>query len=141
MRSPAVPALALALVMAVTGCGGPGADRTTIAIGDTTWTVLLAPDDGMRGRPDFDGADGMLFAFKKEVDPRTIVWVMDGVAFPLDIAWFDGDGDLVDTMTMPVCQAEPCPQHQATGPYRWAIEAPVGAFAEFDAHDRLDLVP
>lgn len=133
--------MVLSLLFVLGACGGPGSDRTTVAIGDATWTVLLAPDDGMRGRPDFDGADGMLFAFKKEVDPRTIVWVMDGVAFPLDIAWFDGDGDLVETMTMPTCPAEPCPRHQAAEPYRWAIEAPVGAFAEFGSDDRLDLDP
>jgi uncharacterized membrane protein (UPF0127 family) len=130
----------LSLVIALAGCGAD-ADRTTVAIGDAAWTVLLAPDDGMRGRSDFDGADGMLFTFKREVDPRTIAWVMDGVAFPLDIAWFDGNGDLVDTMTMPVCPAEPCPQHQSGGPYRWAIEAPVGAFAGLDAGARLDLDP
>ncbi|MGK2850262.1 MAG: DUF192 domain-containing protein [Candidatus Limnocylindrales bacterium] len=92
------------------------------------WELLVGSGNGMRGMDGFGGMDGMLFAYDSEVDHRVAAWVMDEVAFPLAIAWFDGDGVLVGTATMPQCSADPCPLHQAPAPYRWAVEAPVGAF-------------
>lgn len=91
----------------------------------------------MRGRTGFDGADAMLFAFADGFDTRGIVWVMDGVAFPLDIAWFDQDGALVGTASMGLCRAAPCPTYAPDRPYRWALEAPVGAFDRLRPDDRL----
>jgi uncharacterized membrane protein (UPF0127 family) len=93
----------------------------------------------MRGRAGFDGADGMLFDHGAEVDPEAIVYVMDGVAFPLDIAWFDGDGLLVGIASMATCPAEPCPHYASPGPFRWAVEAPVGAFTDLPPAARLEL--
>lgn len=93
--------------------------------------LLVAPPDGsgMRGRAGFDGADGMLFDPGREVAPGSVVFVMDGVAAPLDIAWFDRDGRFVESTTMPVCPAAPCPHHAPARAWRWAVEAPAGALA------------
>lgn len=110
--------------------------RVTLA--GQSWTLLVAPPDGMRDRPDFGAADGMLFDLGAEIEPTAVAFVMDRVAFALDIAWFDGDGVLVGTATMPICPAVPCPLHRAPGPYRWAIEAPVGALTSLEAGDRLE---
>ena len=99
----------------------------------------MAPPDGMRDRPDFGAADGMLFDLGVVVEPTAVAFVMDRVAFPLDIAWFDGEGVLVGTATMPICPAVPCPLHRAPGPYRWAIEAPAGTLTSPEAGDRLEL--
>ncbi len=126
--------LALAAVLAVGGCGSR---VETVTLGGETWTVLDGDRDGMRGRSGFDGADGMLFRFDPEVDTGAIVWVMDGVAFPLDIAWFDDAGRLVGTASMALCPATPCPTYAPDAPYRFAIEAPVGAFADIESDDLL----
>jgi uncharacterized membrane protein (UPF0127 family) len=134
-RAEPTPASASASASARTSAST--SDRTTVHLGGDPWTVLLAGPDGMRGLPDFDGADGMLFDFREAVDPSAVVFVMDGVAFPLDIAWFGVDGEPVGMTTMAVCPAKPCPTYAADAPYRWAIEAPVGAFAGLDPDARL----
>jgi uncharacterized membrane protein (UPF0127 family) len=123
----------------VVGCGPAPSAQTTVRIGDEPWTVLVADDDGMRGRDDFEGADGMLFDLDKDVPPGTVHFVMDGVAFPLDIAWFDGDGGLVGTASMATCPAKPCPKYAPEGAFRWAVEAPVGAFHDLDPGARLEV--
>ena len=139
MIRPAVGA-AIFLSLLLIGCEDPSTGaRETIELGGETWTVLEGGDDGMRGRTGFAGADAMLFTFADGFDTRGIVWVMDGVAFPLDIAWFDHDGALVGTASMAVCPAAPCPTYAPDRPYRWAIEAPVGAFDRLRPDDRLDV--
>ncbi len=145
MRSAAVWLLAAWLAACTTPAASSAVvdsvSERTVQLAGESWSVLVAPPDGMRGRTGFGKADGMLFDLGEVVEPTAVVFVMDGVAFPLDIAWFDGDGDLIGTATMPVCPATPCPLHQAPGPYRWAIEAPVVAFIPLELGDRLDLEP
>jgi uncharacterized membrane protein (UPF0127 family) len=123
----------------VAGCGRAPAAQTTVRIGVDSWTVLIADHDGMRGRADFEGADGMLFDLDRDVPPGTVHFVMDGVAFPLDIAWFEGDGDLAGTASMATCPAKPCPKYAPEGAFRWAVEAPVGAFDDLDPGARLEV--
>ena len=117
----------------------PDGARRQVRVNDRTLSVLLAGPDGMRGLSSFEGADGMLFDLAREVDPTAVSFVMDGVASPLDIAWFDARGTLVGSTTMPTCTAEPCPRHEAPGPYRWAIEAPAGSLAELPSAARLEV--
>ena len=133
---------AIAFAMVVGACGlSDRGDRISVAVGGQAWVVLLAGRDGMRDLDDFDGADGMLFDADQNVDPTSIFFVMDRVRFPLDIAWFTDDGELVGTATMPVCAAQPCPRHAAPAPFRWAIEAPVGAFDALAPDARLEVSP
>ena len=133
---------AIAVAMVVGACGlSHRGDRISVAVGGQAWVVLLAGRDGMRDLDDFDGADGMLFDADQNVDPTSIFFVMDRVRFPLDIAWFTDDGELVGTATMPVCAAQPCPRHAAPAPFRWAIEAPVGAFDALAPDARLEVSP
>ncbi len=140
--------LAIALVACLaTACGGPGATvggvapdlLRTVRIDGVEWQVLVAPPDGMRGRSGFGDADGMLFDLGRAVDPGSVVFVMDGVDFPLDIAWFDEGGALIGVATMPRCDAEPCRRHAPDRAYRWAIEAPVEAFGRLAPTARLDV--
>lgn len=131
-------ALALIGTILAGGCTRfPDASRRHARVGDRTLSMLVAGADGMRGMSSFDGADGMLFDFAREVDPTAVSFVMDGVAFPMDIAWFDARGALVGSAPMTICTAEPCPHYEAPGPYRWAIEAPAGSFADLSATARL----
>lgn len=87
--------------------------------------VLVAGSDGMRGR-DFDGADAMLFSWPEEQDPAAVRFVMDGVAMPLDVAFFDGAGRWLATTRLEPCAAAPCERVAAPAPFRWALEAPAG---------------
>lgn len=135
--------LALLVALASGACAEryPDSARREVRLGDRMWTVLLADRDGMRRMADFQGADGMLFDFDQDIDPTAVVFVMDGVAIPLDIAWFTDSGDFVASASMAVCPAKPCPTYAAPRPYRWAIEAPPGAFADVGPVDRLDVSP
>ena len=136
MRAVATPILALVLVtLAIGGCS-PRPVRT-VSIGGEQWTVYQGTGDGMRALPGFGDTDGMLFDKGREVDPGVAAFVMDGVEYPIDIAWFDAGGGLVSTTTMAPCEAAPCQLYHAAGPYRWAVEAPVGAFDSLDPADRL----
>jgi uncharacterized membrane protein (UPF0127 family) len=133
----------LSAVVSLAGCGAPlqPTARWQVELGGEPWQVLLASRDGMRGLSDFDGADGMLFDVDQDVDPGSVVFVMDGVPIPLDIAWFRDDGGLVGTASMVPCPARPCPNYEAPGRFRWAIEASVGAFNDLAPDARLDVHP
>ena len=125
----------LAVTLAIAGCSQ--LPVRTVTIGDRPWTVYLGRADGMRGLDGFGDADGMLFDMGREVDPGGVAFEMEDVGFPIDIAWFDGGGALVSTAAMAPCDAAPCPRYHAARPYRWAVEAPVGAFADLRPEDRL----
>ena len=127
-------ALAIAIVL-IAGCA-PRPVRTVTLDGER-WEVLVGTSDGMRDLPDFAGKDAMIFIYDEEVDHRAARWVMDRVVMPLDIAWFDGGGVMVGRTTMPICSDVPCPLYQAPAPYRWVLEAPVGAFDHLPDDARL----
>ena len=135
--------VAMTLVMAVTfalgSCSAAGTPRPTrmVTLGGDAWTVYVAAADGMRGLPGFGDVDGMLFDMGRAVEPADAAFTMEGVGYPIDIAWFDGDGGLVAVASMEPCDAAPCPLYRPDGPYRWAVEAPVGRFAGLGPADRL----
>ena len=127
--------LMLGWAMAIGGCRP--LPVTTVTLGGQPWTVYEGSANGMRGLDGFGDVDGMIFDMRREVDPAGVAFGMEGVAFPLDIAWFDGDGGFVSAASMAVCATPPCPLYRAAGPYRWAVEAPVGAFGDLGREDRL----
>ena len=139
MRAVATPILALVLASLLIGGCSPRPVRT-VTLGGEPWAVYEDGGNGMRGLAGFGDADGMLFDLGREVDPGGVAFGMEDVPFAIDIAWFDGGGGLVSTTTMAPCEAGPCPLYHAAGPYRWAVEAPVGAFADLRPDDRLVVV-
>ena len=142
-RTLAAFALAVAVGTGALAACGPsqGEDTLTVELDGDRWPVLVATPDGMRDRDGFDHTAGMLFDLGEDVDPGAVVFVMDRVRLPLSIAWFSADGRLVGTATMPICPSEPCPRHAAPGRFRWAIEAPVGAFDALAPDARLVVPP
>ena len=92
-----------------------------------TRCALLAQTDrqrqqGLMGRDDLSGYDGMLFAFP--ADTTETFWMKD-TPLPLSIAWFDEAGRFVSSTDMEPCLNRPdaqCPLYAATGPYRYALE-------------------
>lgn len=80
---------------------------------------------GLKGRRDLGGRDGMLFRFDDDV---TTPFVMKDTLLPLSIAWFDRAGGFVgatDMVPCPPAQAD-CPLYRAPAPYRYALEVPRG---------------
>jgi uncharacterized membrane protein (UPF0127 family) len=134
MRAAAAVVVAAMLVL---GCGSSPLPVRTVTIAGEPWNVYEGRGNGMRGLPGFGDADGMLFDMGREVDPRGVAFGMEDVGFPIDIAWFGVDGMVLNVATMEICEAAPCPLYHASDPYRWAVEAPVGAFGDLAPPDRL----
>jgi uncharacterized membrane protein (UPF0127 family) len=79
---------------------------------------------GLMGRTDLAGYDGMLFRF--DDDTQTSFYMKDTL-IPLSIAWFDAEGRFMSTTDMPPCGDEPvCPTYGPDEPYRYALEVPQG---------------
>jgi uncharacterized membrane protein (UPF0127 family) len=109
-------------------------DRATILMSGDEWHVAVASEPQQRSHglmfvTDLGDLDGMLFVW--EEDTTTSFWMKD-TPLPLDIAFFRFDGTLVDLFSMEPCVAEPCERYQASDSYRYALEAPRGAFAVID---------
>ena len=121
--------------------GLDGFDIWKIAIDDRELAVAVATtprqrSQGLMGVTDLGGLDGMLFVFQTESTGG--FWMKDTL-IPLDIAFFDSDGVLVDEMTMEPCTADPCPSYRPGGSYRYAVEAPAGDLAFVVPGSRLDI--
>lgn len=107
-------------------------ELTSVSVGEEILLVAVAdvPDEwaqGLKGVEDFGDLDGMLFAFQAEL--LTSVSMKD-TPVPLDIAFFDLGGILVDAFTMEPCEADPCPRFLASGPFAWALETPAGSLGD-----------
>ena len=79
--------------------------RTLIQIDGTSYNVAVAdtPDKlslGLMGVEELSPLDGMLFVYGGE---RSISHWMKDTLIPLDIAFFDGDGQFVSKTTMVPC--------------------------------------
>jgi uncharacterized membrane protein (UPF0127 family) len=131
----AVATLVLAAIIAHTGCNPPAV--RTVSLGGRPWSVYVGTGDGMHGLPGFGDVDGMLFDLGREVDPGGTAFTMEGIRYPIDIAWFDANGALVGMASMAPCDVPPCPLYHAEGPFRWALEAPAGGLADVGPTDRL----
>jgi uncharacterized membrane protein (UPF0127 family) len=79
--------------------------------------------------------DGVLFAFPEPVDAA---FTNRGMAFALDVTFFDSDGRFVDTAVMPACADGPCEAFRADGAFQYALELPSASVPTFRSGDRLD---
>lgn len=107
---------------------------TEITVGGRAWTVAVAATGdlrfrGLRGVDDLGGLDGMLFVFP---DDTTAAFTMRGTLMPIDIAFFDAGGRLVDRLQMVPCEEEPCPSYRSSGSFRYALETEAGGFGGLD---------
>lgn len=103
-------------------------------MGEETWAVAVADDpeeraQGLMGVADLGGLRGMLFVFPG--DGQAGFW-MKGTILALDVAFFTGEGGLVEVLPMAPCAADPCPVYRPRAPYRYALEVPRGGFTEID---------
>jgi len=107
-----------------------GFPTTTVVVGGQVWLVAVADEhhervQGLMSVTDLGDLDGMLFVWDEDsVDP---FWMKD-TPLPLDLALFAVDGTLIELLSMTPCPAEPCPVYGSAVPFRYALEAPRGAF-------------
>lgn len=111
----------------------------TVVVGGGELAVALADDPGERARglmgvEDLGVLAGMLFSYDE--DTQSSFWMKDTV-LSLYIAFFAGDGSLVDAFLMEPCEADLCPLYSALGPYRWALETPAGDLGDLPADTTL----
>lgn len=101
----------------------------TVAVGDRSLRLVVTSQRsrGLVGLAGLDRLDGMLFAFPGPVAAGAGM-TMKGMTFPIDAAFFDPDGRLIETLTLPLCD-DPCPIHRPAAPFSYVIEAPAGNLA------------
>jgi uncharacterized membrane protein (UPF0127 family) len=114
-----------------------GRDRIEIPV-----RVAATPDDRRRGLmhvPDLPEGTGMVFRFDELRDGG--FWMKDTLV-PLDIAFADEDGTIVDVLAMDPCEDDPCPVYRPSSSYVTALEVPQGWFASvgIEVGDRLVVV-
>lgn len=106
-----------------------GFETAEIEVGGETLAVALAetPQQRSQGLRDVEelpeGLDGMLFAFG---EARPATFGMRDTLIPLDLWWFDANGDLLGSTEMEPCPSDPCPNYGSPGEVAWALETPVG---------------
>ncbi len=125
-------AVFLLTAMAITFASASGhVQIATIAVSDSTFEVAIASDPdswrkGLQGRQALAADEGMLFAFPEEAE---LTFWMASVDFPLDIAFFDRCGRLIDSLErLPPCQSLSffCPKYTSDRPAQFALEINAG---------------
>jgi len=123
-----------------TTAAGPVFAEKRIAVGASCLKVLVADTkekraQGLRGRDDLEGYDGMIFEFPdvlqeegQMMDHNVTRFTMSGVRFPLTIGFFDASGQRVDAVDMEVCSGSDgdCPSYGSKADFGVALETPKG---------------
>jgi len=127
--------LCAAALTASGGCGGPDerALPPRVRIGQHTWNVEIADNDatrsrGMGGRKEVPPGMGMLFVFPREEPVR---FHMLDCYIPLDVAFIDAGGRIVEIRTMYVeaDPADPKTHYPSRAPVTYALEVAADTFA------------
>jgi uncharacterized membrane protein (UPF0127 family) len=106
-----------------------GFELVEIEIDGEVLAVALADDRGLRARgltgvEDLGDLAGMLFWWG---EPTASVFTMNDTLIPLDIAFLDRDGVVLEVLEMTPCEATPCPNYGIDPVYWHALESPLGS--------------
>ncbi len=99
----------------------PNGESRSVAI-----EIADEPDEwsqGLMHRTSLADGTGMLFLFPEE--KQRSFW-MKNTLIPLDILYFDSEGNMVSLHTMTPCKGDPCPTYGSKGAARYALEVPAG---------------
>lgn len=127
------PILTIAFVLVsaalLTACGPK---TLTLSSYDGTKTAVVTVDiadspaereKGLMGREDLKADTGMLFVFK---NPQMLLFWMKNTKVPLDIIFFDSDGEFINGLSMEPCTSVPCPTYKSAALSLYALEVPNG---------------
>jgi hypothetical protein len=103
---------------------GVGGDCKRVVVADT----VEERGQGLRGRRDLAGYDGMLFVFDA---PAPASFTMSGVPVPLDIGFYDAGGRPVSRQHMEPCAkaVAECPAYVSNDESLYALETEAGELA------------
>lgn len=87
---------------------------------------------GLMFRESLGEDEGMVFLFFEEQQGG---FYMKNTLIPLSIAFFDGEGTIVDIFDMDPCEADPCRVYTPDAPYEGALEVDQGAFEEWGVQE------
>lgn len=104
-----------------------GAEVRTAGAPPLRVAVARTADEHERGlmfRSSLGDVDGMLFVMATR--DHHAFWMLN-VQLPLDLAWIDGLGRVVDVAAgLEPCAAAPCPQFAPRSPAKYVLEVPGG---------------
>lgn len=121
----------LVLCLLLWGCGKKSSDLTlSSSDGSKTVTILIEVADepeerarGLMNRTELPQDTGMLFVFPESA--MRSFW-MKNTLIPLEIFYFDGNGEFVSWTTMQPCEKEPCPTYDSASLAKYALEVSPG---------------
>lgn len=91
----------------------------------TVWAEIAdTPEErqvGLMDRTYLPENTGMLFVFEKEL---VVYFWMKNTLIPLDIVFFQADGQYVSSTPMVPCEKDPCPSYHSLNPSMYALELP-----------------
>jgi len=90
-----------------------------------------AQEKGLMGIRHLAADQGMAFTFATAGD--VAFWMKDTL-IPLDIAFVDAAGRVVDVQRMVPCTADPCTIYHAAGPFTVAVETGAGVLTGAGVH-------
>lgn len=96
---------------------------------------------GLMGRTELKKNQGMLFVYPEA--QRLSFW-MKGTLLPLDILFFNRDGELLEFFAdTPPCREEPCKTYGNATPALYVLELPAGSAKQLELKrgDTFQLVP
>ena len=126
------------IALALTACASSQETRLTLrGPGEKAITIdaefARTPEEQERGlmyRTELAAGSGMLFVFGAEMP---LSFWMKNTLIPLDILYFDAEGNFVSSATMQPCisdETPACPTYPSAGPATYALEVPAGWVAD-----------
>jgi len=87
----------------------------------------LELERGLMGREFIPNDQGMLFIFPS---PKILTFWMKDTLIPLDVLFFDADGNFINMKTMDPCTADPCQTYSSNGLATSALELASGFYEQ-----------